>query len=313
MTPDLSRDLSSLSRDDWFRALDALGEDHGYLEPLGTDHAALFIDAGPRLLVAFELRSAAQVRPRGAPLGFELVARNGWSLLTILAEDQTWFRSPRLYGFIDRLIDDGFFEDFDKVLFFGSHEGGYAAGAFAVAAPGATVLMVRPVATLDPAQAGWDRRYPKARRADFTSRFGYAPDMIDAVERAFVCVDPLMQVDAIHAALFRRPNMTVLPCRHARPRVEVALEATGCLVPMIEQAMEGTLTRASFARLWRARRSNPVYLRTLLKRLDADGRTGLAARVCRFGKTTADAAFFEARLAAIETAQPSEARSAARA
>lgn len=304
MTPDLTNDLSGKSTHDWFEALDAHGEEHGYLERLGDDHAALFIDAGTKLLVTFELRSTIQSRPKAHPLGFDLVTRNGWSLLTIIAEDQTWFRSKRLYGYIDRLIDDGFFEDFDNVLFYGAHEGGYAAGAFSVAAPGATVVMMRPVATLNPAQAGWDRRYSAARRLDFTSRFGYAPDMIDAVEEAFICYDPTMQADAIHTALFRRSNVTTLPCRYARPRIEVALENLDILLPTIESAMAGTLTQGSFAQLWRARRDNQTYLRTLLKRLEVDERPGLAARLCRYGMGTDDAAFFEQRLTVIEAARP---------
>ncbi|MBL4811102.1 MAG: hypothetical protein JKX69_01800, partial [Rhodobacteraceae bacterium] len=123
-TPNIEVDLADLEPRDWYARLDELGEEHGYLEWLGDDHAALFIDAGPKLMVTFEDAETMRKMPGASPRGFELLARNGWSLLCILSEGDTWFRAPPLYGFFDRLSDDGFFEDFDDVLFFGSHAGG---------------------------------------------------------------------------------------------------------------------------------------------------------------------------------------------
>ena len=38
-----------------------------------------------------------------------------------------------------------------------------------------------------------------ARARDFTTRFGYAPDMIDACSHCFVIYDPLIALDAMHA------------------------------------------------------------------------------------------------------------------
>ena len=68
--------------------------------------------------------------------------RAQWSSLSILSEGESWFRENRIYGYFDRLIDDGFFEDFQTVVFHGSQAAGYAACAFSVAAPGATVLAI---------------------------------------------------------------------------------------------------------------------------------------------------------------------------
>ncbi|EPX83339.1 hypothetical protein ruthe_02965 [Rubellimicrobium thermophilum DSM 16684] len=80
--PDLlDLDLSDLSEEEWLARLDALGEEHGFFERMGREHAALFIDAGKKLLVAFETMEAARSAPSSAPLGFDHVTRNGWSLL----------------------------------------------------------------------------------------------------------------------------------------------------------------------------------------------------------------------------------------
>jgi hypothetical protein len=305
MTPDLSIDLTGKTAEDWFASLEDLTEESGYIEQVSDKHAALFIDAGRKLLVTFEQRSTIMERPRAVPRGFELVSKNGWSLLSIIAEDDTWFRDPRLFGFFDRQVDDGFFEDFDDVVFYGVREGGYAAGAYSVAAPGARVVMLRPVATLSPSIAGWDRRFLAQRKLDFTSRYGYAPDMIEAAEEAFVIFDPTAPHDAIHAALFRSCNLVPLPARHARPQVERLFDEVEITVPLLEQAMAGTLTAASFARLFRARRKSPTYLRNLLRHTERNRRAGLSARICRFGLTQPDAAFYQdyirrRRLAAAE-------------
>ncbi len=306
--PDLTADLSGHTPQGFWAALDDYGDEHGYLEPLGDDYAALFIDAGPKLFVTFESEAEIRARPRAHPRGFDHVARNGWSLLTIIARADTWFRGTRLYGYVDRLIDEGFFEDFDATLFFGHHAGGHAAAAYSVAAPGAAVLALRPVATLAPAVVRWDRRYMAHRRRDFTSRFGYAPDMLDAARHAWVAADPAGP-DGVHAALFRKPNVSLLRCDYTGPRLARIWDQTGITAPAIEGAMSGTLDTTGFAQLWRARQKNPAYLRTLLRSLEVQGRFAMAERICERGIKTGDADFFVRKLRDIGTrAHAAEAR-----
>ncbi len=267
---DLDDDLADLEIDDWFGRLAALGDEHGEFLHLGPHHSCLFIDAGPQLVVTFDsVASIRATQPRQAPFGLDLVRRNGWSLLSLVSDGDTWFRAPAVYGHIDRLIDDGFFEDFNRVLFCGAGAGGYAAAAFSVAAPGATVLALRPQATLDPAIAGWDTRFVHHRRRDFASRYGYAPDMLDAAQRAFVVFDPADTRDAMHAALFHRDNVTALRAAHVGAPLEAMLALTGIFAPLIESAMRGTLDRAGFARMWRARRGFKPYLDKFLTRVEA--------------------------------------------
>jgi len=295
--------LSGLVPQDWFAALDALGDEHGYFEQIGAAHSALFIDAGRSLLVTFETVDAARRMPGAAPRGLDFVRRNNWSLLALLSDGETWFRDPRLWRMFDRLSDDGFFDDFEQVLFQGSGSCGYAAAAFSVAAPGARVLALRPQATLDPGLTGWDRRFLSARRRDFTSRYGYAPDMLDAAAQGWIVHDPAHAPDAMHAALFRRPNVTLLRCRQGGARLDQMLDTMGVSAQMTESAMDGRLTPAGFARLWRARRDNPTYLRGLLKRLQSDNRDRLIAHLCAHGLTTRDHDLFASTLAGMTPAQ----------
>ena len=297
--PDLSRPLGGLSPGEWRDAVDAIGEQHGYYLPLGPDHAALFVDAGPRLLVTFEEVDTVRRRPGARPVGFDMVETEGWSLLTILAEGRTFYRDPALTWFFDRQVDDGFFEDFDQVLFFGEGMGGYGAAAYSVTAPAANVLLMRPVASLDPAIAAWDRRDMAARGRDFSSRYGYAPEMLDAASAAWVIHDPLNAPDAMHATLFRRPNVTVLRAPLTGAKLGALADLMEITQPLLLAAMEGTLDRTEWGRLWRRRRGSVVYPRQLLRRAEALGRPDLVARIVRFGMTTRDAALYEERARAL--------------
>jgi len=273
---ELDVDLERLSADIWLGKIEDLGEEHGYFEPLGDDHIALFLDAGPKLIVTFEVLDDARKAAGGETVGMRYTRIDGCSHLALISREESWFRDHRVYGFFDRLIDDGFFEDFDRVLFYGAHAGGYAAAAFSVAAPGAHVLAIRPQATLDPSVANWDTRYLAQRRQDFTSRYGYAPDMIDAASRAWVAYDPSNKFDAIHAALFTRPRFRLeMPC--SGWNLNTVFQQMGILDTLIRETMDGTLDGARFAALIRARRSHPTFQRTLFRMAVRRNHSQLAA------------------------------------
>lgn len=303
-SPDLDLDLGDLSEPEWLARLDSLGDEHGFWERLGPHHHALFVESGKKLLVTFESIESARRSPAALPRGFDQVTRAGWSLLAILSRGETFFRDPAVWRNFDRWTDDGFFEDFEQVLFLGTGPGGYAAAAFSVAAPGSRVLALRPYATLDPAVAGWDRRHPEARRRDWTSRYGYAPAMLDAADRAAVIHDPAVPADAMHAALFARPNVASLRAPLTGTRIDPMLEGMSVLPLLLDLAMEGGLDAAAFARLWRRRRTHAPYLRALLRRCEAQGRRDLAARVCRWGLGTVDRPLFARKLAQMGLADP---------
>ncbi|AGI67783.1 hypothetical protein OAN307_c21510 [Octadecabacter antarcticus 307] len=278
-------DLGDLDRSVWMERVEQTAEEFGHAEPVGPDHMALFIDAGRTLLVGFEtIASVRKHNDDDAPLGWGFVQSHGWSSLTLMANTQPdWFRHPAMFGYFDRMIDDGFFDDFDQVLFYGAGAAGYAAAAYSVAAPDAQVLVIQPQATLDPGLARWDRRHLNARSMDFTTRFGYAPMMVETADKVTIVHDPSVVEDAMHASLFKGGNITHLDCPYLGPNAHHALVAMDVMPDMIEQAMDATLTPASFATLWRARQTYLPYLRTLFHRLDGqDHHERLLARLCRY-------------------------------
>lgn len=277
--------LSDLTLDqlDWQSWLDRIAQeigDDGHVAPLGEDHAAIFSENKPVLLVTFEshhrLPAAAQ------PVGWKLAEALGWSHLCMVSRGDTWFRAGRVYGYFDRLIDDGFFEDFEQVIFYGAGACGYAAAAFSVAAPGARVLAVQPHATLDPRLAEWDDRFLHMRRTAFDDRYGYAPDMLDAADRAFVLYDPEIRLDAMHAALFARPNVTRFRIRHLGENPEGDLLRMQVLYRILAQLYAGKLTEMSLARMMRARRGDIPYLKALLARVERTGRPYRVAKLAQY-------------------------------
>lgn len=294
---DFDANLAQLGASEWITRLDELAEELGYCEPLGQDHMVAFLDAGPKLLVTFENAEAVRSsRPASEPRGFDFVRNEGWSHLAILSEGESWFRDKSVYGYFDRLVDDGFFEDFEDVLFYGAHAAGYAACAFSVAAPGANVLAIRPQATLDPRVTGFDSRYSFARRQDFTTRYGYAPDMIDAANRVHIVFDPLQRMDAMHASLFARINVVDLRCPGLGWKIDAMLDAVGVHSDLIRDAMAGQLTRQRFARMMRQRHRYAPYLRVLVNRAIQQDHPVMAANVCAYVLRKGKDSFFAAKL-----------------
>lgn len=274
--------LAELAWADWLNGLEQICGEDGYVEPLGENHGAIFMDEGRTLLVSFESHDKIDMNSDKAhPLGWQMVQALGWSHLCLACNGETWFRDNRVFGYFDRLIDDGFFEDFDQVIFYGAGSCGYAASAFSAAAPGARVLAIQPQATLDPRIAEWDDRFLAMRRTAFDDRYGYAPDMLDAAEEAFVIYDPDIELDAMHAALFTRSNVTKFRMRHLGVQIDGSLQRMQILLRLLAQLSAGKLNRLSLARLYRARRQDSAYQFNLLKCTSRDERHLLTQNLCQ--------------------------------
>ncbi|WP_120501055.1 phosphoadenosine phosphosulfate reductase [Roseovarius sp. EL26] len=280
--PSLEHSLGGLQWQAWLETAEQIADEDGYVEYLGKNHAAILIEKKPTLLVTFESFGAVSARTETAhPLGWSMVRALGWSHLCLMSKGDTWFRDDWVYGYFDRLIDDGFFEDFEQVIFYGAGPCGYAAAAFSVSAPGAKVLLLQPQATLAPELTEWDDRFRHMRRTDFSSRYAYAPDMIEAAETVFLLYDPAITTDAMHAALFNRPNVVSFRTRFMGAALEAALIRMDLILRILAQMSSDRLSSSSLARLCRARHGDPRYQLNLLRRLRQEDRHWLITRLCR--------------------------------
>lgn len=281
-TPTLQTSLVDLPRRDWLGAIESICENEGFYEPLGRRHFAAYVEKGDTLVLSFEtIQGVHALSDYGQPLAWDMARKHNWSSLSIISHGDTWFRDNKVYGFFDRLIDEGVFDEFETILFYGAGPCAYAAAAFSVAAPGARVVAIQPQATLDPRVTEWDHRFTEMRITDFTSRYGYAPDMLDAAEQAYVLYDPRETLDAMHAALFTRPNVRKLRMPYMGGALQTDLLEMEQWEPLLCAAADDRLTRRSFARMFRARREYRPYLRNLMKHLEAEERIPMLLALCR--------------------------------
>ncbi len=295
---DIETNLRDLGPESWLEQIRQISMTNGFFEELGRDHYAGFLEAGNNLLVTFE--NAQRVRESAydaEPRGYAYARHDGWSHLALFSKGVSWFRDAAIYAFFDRLMDDGFFDDFDHVLFYGGDGGeAYAAAAYSVVSPGATVIALRPQATLDAEMTRWDPRFYKERKMDFNSRYGYAPEMLEAAGRAFVAYDPYERFDAAHAALFRRDNVTLLPCALFGREIDRAFDRMGIHDLMIKLAMDKALVRKRFFQLLRARRYDPTYTRDLVGHLLDRDHVWLAQVLCNYMIKRDKTGFFQEKL-----------------
>ncbi len=292
----LNESLAGQTGQAWLGALEELADEAGYFQPLNAKHNAAFIDAGKTLLVTFEtMQSVQSMNNKAHPIGFEMVREADWSLLSFFSDGETWFRDPSIYRYFDRLVDDGFFEDFERVIFYGSGSCGYAACAFSVAAPGAQVLAFSPQASLDPRVSEWDDRFRRMRRISFSDRYGYAPDMLDAADRATVIYDPRVELDAMHAALFTRANVDKLRMPNFGSSLDMQMMRLEILYPLLGAVGSGTSVPAEFHRLHRTRRQDRNYLRSLLGDAEDTKRWTFAKAVCDHAVSELNAPRFRKR------------------
>ena len=200
-------------------------------------------------------------------------------MLAALAGGWTWYREPWVYDQFDDLRDSGFFDRFERVVFYGASMGGYAACAFSPAAPGCEVFAISPQSTVDKAVVPWETRYKTVWGRDFTGPYGDAAEVSEAAKRVSILYDPYEPLDAQHAARFTGDNVRHLRAPLLGHRLGSSLNQMGILNPIVLGALNGTLTEAEFHRLLRARKSSPRYQRELFKKTVARGRIDLARQL----------------------------------
>lgn len=267
---------------EWRENLEQVGAVEGFYEALGEQHTALFVERGKTLIVTFE--NLDHVYERGAdrmPWGYDFVTSRDWSMLGLMAHDWTWYRDEAVHDFFDRLRDEGFFEQFDKVIFYGASMGAYAASVFSSAAPGATVICISPQATLDREIASWETRYHRAWWRNFNGRYAYGPDMVHSAAEVHIFYDPRAPLDAMHAALYRGDNIAKYRCRFMGHRIASLWLLMGVLKHVIEDCVAGEMTPSRFYSLMRARREVPRFQRDLLGAIEKKNRPKLVQWYCR--------------------------------
>jgi len=265
-------DLSGRDWQAWLSGVDTAFKEIGTVQPLGADHAALFrCTRTPVLLVTFERFDG--LSDQGHPLGWTLIDALGWSHLCLLGKGDAWFRDPLVQDHLDRLKTDGFFDDFEQVVFYGAGSCAHAASAFSVAVPGARVLMLSPQSPPPT---------PEPNHASGTPQKSFWERDAQACEISGVVIDNLaFGQGAEHPALRDGSTMLRFPMRLFGLPLEDGLVRMKVLVPFLIQLRDDRPSRRSLAQLWRKRRDDRGYLLALMRHLVSERRDLLVVMLCR--------------------------------
>lgn len=291
---------------EWSAIAKGLAGKNGFFTDCG-EHSFLYVPRGKTLVVTFDnLDITINKRDTRRPWGFEFIEAQNWSMLGVMANGWTWFRDPAVTTEFDRLKNSGFFEQFDRVVFYGASMGGYAAAAYSSAAKGATVFAISPQSTLDKSIVPWEMRYKAVWGRDFSGPYGDAALVSDKAETVHIMYDPYVRPDAAHAARFTGKNVKYWRCPHLGHRLGSSLAQMGILNEISRKCINGDLDNATFYKLLRKRRKFPRYLRELLSLAIERNHPGLAMRVCKFTKQQGHIKLSNQMMAQIEAITPSQ-------
>ncbi|WP_027243411.1 hypothetical protein [Leisingera daeponensis] len=276
----------------WAQTAQALAGKEGFFDAL-EEHSFLFMPRGKTLVVTFDnLDIAMAKREDRRPWGYGFIESQGWSMLGVMANGWTWFRHPEVTRKFEALRDSGFFTQFSRVVFYGASMGGYAAAAYAAAAPGSIVFAISPQSTLDKTLVPWEMRYKKVWDRDFSGPFGDAAQASRAAGEVHIMFDPYVAPDAAHAARFTGANVRLWRCPLLGHRLGSSLQQMGILQEIARDAIAGGLTAHQFHRLLRKRHGFPRFQRELANLALDRGHPRLAQRVCDYILRQRDDRFF---------------------
>lgn len=272
----------------------------------GAENALMFAPKSRRLVVTLDNLSQVKMDEPRWPWGFKVLTRDmEASVLGVMATKRNWFRHDFVHDAFDALRDQGFFAQFDEILFYGASMGAFGALVFSQCAPGAHVLAIAPQSTLDPAVLP-DDRWGWTRKLDWSGRYADAAGALQTAGQVYVVSDPYFDADRAHVERLSAPNMTMLRTPFMQHQLPNALAKMDMLKPLLMAAVQGKLEPAHFYRLFRARRDLPRFQHDLLMEAERRGKTRLAIRVCEYALKRRTATNIERsleRLRGLEAAQ----------
>ncbi len=191
------------------------------------------------------------------------VAKQGYSVLGLIAKRRDWYRNEDTPRVIERLRDAGLFDEFRRVLFVGASMGGFAALTYSKLVPGSGVLAFSPQSSLAPDIVPFERRYPRPQKQFDWSNPDHR-DAADAIAQASdvtIAFDPFVAEDKAHAKRLAGPNVTFLHVSHMGHQAIRVLKHVGVLPTLFAEVAENRFDRAAFFRALRGRRQQMRWLR----------------------------------------------------
>ncbi|WP_282021353.1 hypothetical protein [Ruegeria faecimaris] len=246
----------------WFVELYPGGDGTGFLQKLNR-HSVLFHQrSASRLVVSFDnIANANDLSFSREPWGWKFFRDEGWSHMGIFARTKAWYRDPEIISYFQTQADQGFFAQFDQVVFAGASMGGFGALTFSALVPGANVIAFNPQTTLDERLVPWETRYRFGQVQDWDLPFSDAAQTVENVGKAYVFYDPFFDLDRQQVTRLKGDNVVLLKTWFSNHFAAPMLRKLDILKPVMLEAMDGTLEPQAYYRMMRARRRLPLYMR----------------------------------------------------
>ncbi len=280
----------------------------------GQENALMFVPRSKRLVVTFDNLSVVKTDEQRFPWGYRLIAEDmNCSVLGVMAVQRNWFRKDFVHEAFDALRDQGFFEQFDEVLFYGASMGGFGALVYSQCAPGSHVLAIAPQSTLDRRILPDEDRWGWTARLDWDGPYADAAAAVQggAAGEVFVIADPYFAPDHAQVDRIRGDNVTWLHTPFMGHQLPNAFANMGILKQILYAAAGGTLDKALFYKLFRARNELPRYQHDLLMQAEQRGKLRSAIRVCEYTLARRDAGNIKATKRRLEEQLAGQAKQAA--
>lgn len=270
---------TNVPNDHWGRiAAKLIGKDGFFRE--NPRHSFTYIKRDKILCVTFDnLDIAMNKREDRRPWGYKFIEDQNWSMLSVMANGWTWYRDQWVFDQFDQLKDSGFFEQFDKVIFYGASMGGYGALVFSSACPGADVVAFSPQTVLDKSIVPWETRYRVAWKLDYSGPYGDAKNTTSTAKRVSVFYDPYSKLDVKHIARLSGENIALFRAPFFGHRLGTMFLKMGILHQVVLSAMDGTLTPEELHILLRKRHQLRRYRVEIIDRLIDRNRLNWAAKL----------------------------------
>ncbi|MEW2917152.1 hypothetical protein AB1A64_08765 [Ruegeria sp. ANG10] len=248
----------------WFVELYPGGDGVGFLQKLER-HSVLFHQrSASQLVVSFDnIANANDLSFAREPWGWKFFRDEGWSHMGIFARTKAWYRDPEIITYFQNRAAEGFFDQFDQVVFAGASMGGFGALTFSELVPGANVIAFNPQTSLDERLVPWETRYRFGRVQDWDLPYGDAAQTVKQAGKAYVFYDPFFDLDRQQVTRLKGENVMLLKTWFSNHFAAPMLRKLGILKPVMQKAMDGSLEAGDFYKMMRARRRLPMVMRAI--------------------------------------------------
>jgi hypothetical protein len=231
------------------------------------------------LFVAFDAVYSDNRHKNWRPWGAEFAQENDISYLGFSTIVPEWYLSTWVDGELKKLVEEGFFNRFSRVVFAGHSMGAHAALRYSHHVDGAHVAAFSPQVSLETGRADFDARFENAHRhpwrGDETDASTYAYD----ANRSLVFYDPYCAEDRQHAEILEQAGARLLRTYHSGQGSMAYLRRVGVANDLLVDICFDKIDPLSFYKLMRKRRTVPWFRKSLKDYYTGKGRLEMAERV----------------------------------